>query len=60
MYVAPSGLDEITHRYSCGVATGYYITPLRGFSDSLLDSDSSELFEQRRERFDDAFVNRAV
>jgi hypothetical protein len=43
-----------------GDAPGYYITPLRGFSDSLLDSDASELFEQRRERFDDALVDRAV
>jgi hypothetical protein len=31
MYVALSGLDKLTALHSCGVATGYYIAPLRGF-----------------------------
>ena len=31
IYVALSGLNEITQCCSCGVATVYYISPLRGF-----------------------------
>ncbi|MDT5061688.1 MAG: hypothetical protein QOH63_2147 [Acidobacteriota bacterium] len=31
IYVALSGLNEITQCCSCGDATGYYIAPLRGF-----------------------------
>ena len=32
-YVALSGLDESTGISSCGVATGYYISLLRSFSN---------------------------
>jgi hypothetical protein len=39
-YVALSGLDEITQRYSCGVAPGFYIAPLWGFFKQLLKSNS--------------------
>jgi hypothetical protein len=31
IYVALSGLNEITKCCSCGDATGYHIAPLRGF-----------------------------
>ena len=56
IYVALSGLQQINLIFPCGVATGYQISPLRGFLDGLL----SMLLLQASDAAHNALLQRRV